>query len=64
MMLEEARDALRGIRSQSLVLEEIEGMRVVQRQAIAFEQCALVDGVRVPGVGEDVRSYSGAEAFE
>lgn len=35
--LKEARDALGSIGSKALVLEEIEGVRVAQRETIAFE---------------------------
>src|SRR5580704_12674319 len=52
--LEEAFDALRSIRRQSFVLEQIKRVRIVQGKAIAFEQSALVDAVRIPGIGKDV----------
>src|SRR5579862_4558901 len=55
----ELRDALDRVRGETLVLEELEGVRIVQSQTVARHQRALDHLIRVPGVLEDLGAQLG-----
>ena len=52
LALEQAFDALRRIGGQTLVLEQLEGMRGAQAQPITLQQCALAHLVDEPAPEE------------
>ena len=52
--LEEPLHPLRRIRRQPLVLEDLQGVRILEAQAITFQQGALADLVCVPGIPQNI----------